>query len=139
MKNILFLICLFVSLNVFADQTPKPVVDAFQQKFAAAANTTWDKLSDNEFVASFDLQGKKMAANFNAQGQWLLTSTEIGLDGLPAVVRVVLQTRYLDWDIATAYKIEKADKMEYYRARMVKDVASKNILVKPNGDIINDK
>jgi hypothetical protein len=138
MKNILFIICLFALLPAFANQTPKPIVDAFQQKFANATNVTWDKLSETEFVASFDLQGKKMAANFNPQGQWLLTSTEVGLDGLPAIVRVVLQTRFLNWKISTAYKIEKADKTEYYRARVTKDETSKEVFVKTNGDIIKE-
>ena len=137
MKQTLLLISLlFVSLGVFARQAPKVVTDAFQQKFNGASNVKWEKETEKGFDVSFDLLGKKMSANFNGQGQWQSTSTLVGLDGLPAIARVVLQTRFINWDIATAYKIEKADSAIHYQANLVKDKVSKEILIKPDGVII---
>jgi hypothetical protein len=137
MRRTFLLITLsFISLNVFALQAPKVVSDAFQQRFEGAANVKWEKENETEYEASFDMAGKKMTAIFNAQGQWLATETEIGTRALPALAKVVLQTRFIGWDIANAHKIEKADNTSVYQAHLTRHGAFKEVLIKKNGVIL---
>jgi hypothetical protein len=126
----------FTSLNVFATQAPKAVTTAFHQKFNGASNVKWEKESANEFNATFELSGKRMTANFNSNGQWLSSETEVGLSGMPALSKIILQTRFIGWDIAQVYKIEKADGAKLYQAELVKDGITKEVYIKPNGVIL---
>lgn len=137
MKGIFILIkILLISLNAMAWQAPKPVTDAFQQKFNEATNVKWLKENDTDYEASFDLLGKKMTAIFNEQGQWLSTETEVGVKALPGISRIVLQTRFIGWQIATAHKIDKADGSLHYRADLDKKGTRKEVFLKKNGTII---
>jgi hypothetical protein len=136
MKKLVLLISIFfISLNVFALQAPKPVLDAFQQKFDGATNVKW-KEGETEFEASFDLLGKRMTATFNPQGQWLATETEIGARALPALAKVVLQTRFIGWNIATAHKVEKADRTNLYQADLTRNGTVKEVFINRNGVIM---
>ena len=136
MKRILLIInILFISLSAFAWQAPTIVTDAFQQKFDGATNVKWEKNNEN-FVASFDLAGKRMTAIFNPQGQWFTTETEIGSRGLPALAKVVLQTRFIGWQIATAHKVDKPDGTDIYKAHLKKNDAFKEVLITKNGAIL---
>jgi hypothetical protein len=127
---------IFFSMCVYAWQAPKVVTDAFQQRFEGAANVKWEKETETEFEASFDMAGKKMVALFNAQGQWLSTETEIGARALPALAKVVLQTRFIGWNIATAHKVDKSDNTSLYEAHLTKNGALKEVLIKRNGVIL---
>ena len=133
-KMFLLLNIFFISLNVFAFQAPKPVTDAFHQKFVGATNVKW-KGAENAFEASFDMSGKRMTATFNPQGQWLATETEIGARALPPLAKVVLQTRFIGWNIATAHKVEKADKTDMYQADLTRNGTVKEVFINRNGVI----
>lgn len=137
MRRIFILLyILFMSMHVYAFQAPKVVTHAFQQKFNGASNVRWEKENETNYEAIFDMNGKRMAAIFNGQGQWLATETEVGLRGLPGISRVVLQTRFIGWSIATAHKIEKADGTSLFRATLNRRGAVKDVFLKKNGTII---
>jgi hypothetical protein len=134
-KIVLFIGIFFISLDVFAFQAPKVVMDAFKQKFDGATNVKWRE-GENQFEASFDRLGKRMTAVFNPQGQWLETETEIGARALPALAKVVLQTRFIGWNIATAHKVEKADRTDLYQADLTRKGAVKEVFINRNGVIL---
>lgn len=137
MKRIIVLInILLVSVSVYAIQAPKTLTAAFQQKFVGAGNVKWEKENEKDYEAFFDMNGKKMSAIFNEQGQLLTTQTEIGLKGLPGIARMILQTRFIGWNISTAHKIDKPDGTSLFRANLDRRGTRKEVFLNKNGAII---
>lgn len=138
----LSIVLLFVAQNTLFAQirkVPAAVTEAFKQKYPEAANVEWkDKMTS--FVASFDWKDSKYEARFTSKGEWKDTEQEIGSGGLPDAVKDgFAKSKYADWEIGTAYRIELPKDVVQYRVHAVKsDIQKKNLLFNSEGKLLKD-
>lgn len=97
-------------------KVPTAVATAFKKKFADATHVKWGKENAKEFEAEFELKSRKMSANFDLQGNWKETETEIDVVDLPAVIARSIAAKYPGTVILGADKIEKWDGKTIYEA-----------------------
>ena len=147
MKNVkpfVFLFIAFLMSMQFAHaqvrKIPAPVTDAFKAKYANATGVEWkDRLTS--YSAIFQLDGKKHQAYFDDDGTWKQTDTEIAESELPAAVNNGFQkSKYAEWSLERAEKVEKNDGTIEYRVQVRKgDIRKKNLLFTPEGRMKKDK
>ncbi len=146
MKKLLSLtlisVFLFTAQNTVMAQirkVPAAVTEAFKKKYPSASNVEWkDKVT--VFMARFDLDGKKSEARFSSKGEWKNTEQEIGEAGLPASVKDgYKKSKYAEWTIGSAYKIDLPGDKTEYRVRAVKsDLQKKNLQFSSEGQLLRD-
>lgn len=128
-KTLLFL---FLSLGTgfvakAQKSPPQTVVTAFNQKFPGVKDVDWGKEKNGEWEAEFDQGDQEMSANFNADGAWLETETEISVTALPQATRDYLTSNFKGKKIKEAAKIVHSDGKTTYEAE-----------VKGQGDLMFD-
>lgn len=116
-KTVLTAAVMLFATSAFAipdkDPTPK-VKQAFEADFSKASQVKWEKTSDFYF-ASFVLQGVRVEAAYNEEGELLGTSRSISADLLPLSISLALAERYTGYEIpATALEINFEGQTRYY-------------------------
>ena len=134
-KNILVVMALLIATITFATEAPKAVKEAFAKKFTTAKSVKWVKENAKEYEAAFTIDGIKMSAIFNTNGAWLETETAIEIENLPTSVSTAIKTKYSDWKLMGASKIETATNELKYEADLKKGKTKKEVLVKADGTI----
>jgi len=129
------IITLFIATISFATNAPKAVKAAFAKKFPTTISVKWHKENSKEYEGYFTLNGTKMSANFTNDGVWLATETEIKISEFPSAVLATIKSKYTDWTITTASKIETLKEVQY-EADIVKGKEKKEILLKEDGSFI---
>lgn len=144
MKKLLTLItaCFLFAIASYGQlrKIPAEVTDALRDKYAMATDVEWrDKLRG--FTATFELNNEKHAANFNNEGIWESTETDIEEDGLPAVVKDSYEkSKYADWEIGSVQKIELPENKVQFRVQAVKsEIRKKNLYFNEEGKLLKDK
>lgn len=134
-KNILVVIALLITIITLASDAPKAVKEAFAKKFPIAKSVKWEKENAKEYEASFTLNGAKMSANFNNEGVWLETETEIKIAELPVAVSAAIKTKFTSWVVTSVSKIEAAKGIQF-EADIKKGKEEKEILLNAEGTLI---
>jgi len=119
---------------------PQKVQNAFNQKFPNANKVKWGQENSATWEAEFKLTGKDMSANFNPNGDWLETETELTLKDLSNDVKKSISTTYKGYKYkeidfsktptSAVYEVElkKGEKLiEITLNRFGKIISSKNI------------
>ncbi|TSA32584.1 MAG: hypothetical protein D4R64_15705 [Porphyromonadaceae bacterium] len=88
---------------------PEAVKKAFVSRFAEAKSIKWSSESVTEFEAEFKLNGNEMSANFDPQGTWMETESELTASDLPPTVLKSIQTDFNGFKIKEIAKIETPD------------------------------
>lgn len=129
MKKFRYAFILFLgSVTIALAGSPnEAVLKAFEKKFPGAVAVKWDKENAHEYEASFTWQDSKHSANFNDNGSWLETESEITFDRLPQPVQSAFQALYKGAVVKAAAKIETAEgliKYEVERKQGIRTVES---------------
>src|SRR5262245_46284204 len=122
--------------KITADKVPAAVTSAFKAKFPAATKATWE-LEQGEYEAGFIVNGEKTSANFDKEGKWLETETEIKVDALPAAVNATLKKDFAGYKINEASKIKSVKNGNCYEAEIEKDKEIFDVLFSPDGKLIS--
>jgi Putative beta-lactamase-inhibitor-like, PepSY-like len=115
---------------------PEAVRNAFAAKFPNATGVKWEKENTKEYEASFKSNNTDMSANFNHDGSWVETETEIAISELPAVVSSAIMTKYPGAVIKGADKIEKPGGKTTYEADIKLNGKNKELLLNADGSFI---
>lgn len=111
MKFKLLIFALLASISVFACSTeidvPQAVKAAFAKKYPTAQKVEWEMEDATEYEAEFKMDGKEMAANFNTDGTWLVTETEIKTKDLPQAVKDAIAKSFPNYELEEAEQMEK--------------------------------
>lgn len=91
-----------------AENTPKAVETAFQQKFPDAKKVKWEKENENEWEAEFEMNGKEYSANFLSDGTWKETEYEISLSEIPEEVMHTIDAQFPDHEVEEVELSERA-------------------------------
>lgn len=133
-KALFFIACLFLAADALeaknnSGKPPTAVMEAFRQKFPGVTDVDWSKEKNGQWEAEFE-QGKvEMSANFQPDGKWVETETEIDPAALPAPVQAALKGK----KIKEAARIQRADGSTVYEA----EVKGKDWLFDANGKALN--
>lgn len=78
---------------------PEKVLTALTQKFPNAKHIKWEKENDSEWEAEFEMNTKKYSANFNLEGEWMETESEIQPDELPGAVLIRFNEQFTTYTV----------------------------------------
>ncbi|HZU98612.1 MAG TPA: PepSY-like domain-containing protein [Planctomycetota bacterium] len=95
---------------------PKAVLDAKVKAYPSAKTVSWTQQGD-EYEIKFEMDGRKMAAEYKADGSVLETAEVITLDAAPdAVKKGIASSKYGAMQLLALKKAQKAGKDEAYKA-----------------------
>ena len=142
MKRIFFVVLMFVvfSLGTVGQTTvPDNVKAVFETMFPDAKSIAWSVGDSKTWEAEFKMKCKKMSANFDGDGKWIETETEMKARNLPDNVLNVVRTEFPGYRIDEACLVESPD-MKAYEIEIEKKEAGKEIeleiLVSEDGKIL---
>lgn len=90
------------------------IQEAFITKYPNAERVEWEKKHDH-YVADFYLDGIEREAWINAQGEWVMTESDIRFDNLPAEVQTAFNaSEYKAWKIDDVDMLERVEMEPVY-------------------------
>ncbi len=102
-KDIKTLLCfsLMVLFSAMAfGQTPDAVKQKFDEMFPGAKSVKWpEPEAENEHDAEFRWKKTNMVAQFDSEGNWLETETEMDADEMPAAVLLAIKVGYPEHEL----------------------------------------
>ena len=143
MKKILLFVLLTVAsllagCNNGIQKSPKQVRQAFETMFPGATHVEWDK-EFSSYSADFYHDGHEKEAQFDKDGNWMRTKTELTFVEVPTPVMDAAH-EYCDWEVDDVYLYEQAQGVAiYYIIEFDQDITSreKQLHVLPNGTIVS--
>ena len=137
MKKIFFPVMLIACISAQAQiQIPSSVAAAFIKRFPDVSNVKWTKENAKEYEAEFQSKGIKMSANFDLNGNWKETETEIPVKDLPEAVIKAISKKYAAAVISGADKIEKPGGKIFYEAEIKINGKKKEVELYPDGKYV---
>ena len=127
MKNKIVVVALLFLTSACAAKPPEAAEKAFFKMFPTAQMVNWAKETKTDWEAEFTINKIEMSANFNDQGTWLETETEISVNDLPKSFTDKVAAENPGWKINEADKIEKPGSIIQYVAEIKKGVITKEI------------
>lgn len=131
MKHIsIVFIAALISLSTTAQfrNIPAPVTTAFQQKYPAATNVTWEDRVSN-FQAKFIQDNVMYEARFDKKGTWQETEMNMRFDDLPEAIKSAFRSsKFSDYTIRTVAHIERNNGAREYRLFIRDNVVQRKYL-----------
>ena len=121
-------------------KTPAEATEHFSETYPNAANVEWkDRLVG--FSAEFTFQDTAYLVNYNNNGRWESTEHTIDLSDIPAEVYDGFEkSRYTEWTMQKADKIELPDNKTQYRILIASgDIKKRNLYFNTKGRMVKDK
>ncbi|WP_207495003.1 hypothetical protein [Aridibaculum aurantiacum] len=118
MKKLFFaaLIATTVATTAFATDAKKigvRVHNSFKADYGNIENVNWT-LRDNFAKASFQLNGEKMEAFYDVEGNNIGTSKAIAVDAIPTSAKRALAKKFADYTVTEAIQFDGVDESAYY-------------------------
>lgn len=122
-------------------QVPQAIQNAFNTQFPLAKQVKWEKESSDVFEAEFKDSGKKMSANFDVNGAWLETETEIKVADLPQMVKDAIAQSFVGFKIEEAETVEKPETSLAYEVELENDQTDEEIeaVFDANGNLLSSE
>ncbi len=115
-KYVMILSAMFMAISFTAcsqSKAPVAVKTAFSKKFPTVKKTNWDREGKTRWEAEFKLNGKEMSANFDLQGNWKETETDLKENTLPANVDSVLNSQFSGYKVKEVAFSETPERNAY--------------------------
>lgn len=123
-------IAAFITLSATAQfrNIPAAVTTAFQQKYPAATNVTWEDRVSN-FQAKFIQDNVMYEARFDKNGTWQETEKNMSFDELPEGIKSAFRSsKFRDYTIRTVAHIERSNGSKEYRLFIRDNVVQRKYL-----------
>ncbi|MGJ8734995.1 PepSY-like domain-containing protein [Zobellia laminariae] len=137
---LVFAIIMGITIYAFGsiDEVPKKVKDAFILKFPEVSFVQWEKESDTEWEAEFEIEGVEYSANFMADGTWAETEHEIRKRDIPKNIRAVLKLEFPKYKIKEA-EISETLKGSVYEFLLKKSKINLEVAIDKKGAILKQE
>ncbi len=115
MKKMIIAAAMFVSLSAFANEgkiNPK-VLNAFNTEFTSAQQVEWTATNDY-YRASFDMNGVKVSAYYNLDGELMGLTRNISSAHLPVHLQASLKKNYSGYWISDFFEVANNNGTTYY-------------------------
>jgi hypothetical protein len=116
MKKLIVAAAMIVSLSAFAKEERKvspKVLNAFNTEFTTAQQVEWTVSSDY-YRADFDMNGQKVSAYFNEDGDLMGITRNISSAQLPVSLQNSLKKNYSNYWISNLFEVAKNNGTSYY-------------------------
>jgi hypothetical protein len=131
------IVFLLAGCNYGIKQAPRQVRQAFDSMFPESTHVEWDK-EFSTYTADFYYKGHEKEAQFDKEGNWMRTKTELTIIEVPAPVMEAAHG-YCDWEIDGVFLYEQANGVAaYYMIEYDLDMSprEKQLHVLPTGVIM---
>jgi len=132
---LLTLTLLFTNRSNAQKVNPK-VREAFHQKFPAVSTVHWGKENAHEYEAEFHMNGRTVSANFNLNGTWMETETDINKKSLPVAVVEYLNKHYSNKKLGEIARTE-SPKQTVYEVAVEKGEQNITLIFSIDGKLIH--
>lgn len=116
-------------------EIPKGVQQAFQNKFAAATNVTWEEV-DGTYIVSFEEEDYYKDASFSSTGLWLNTSTYLSENELPKPIIKTIAAKIQNVEYYNTVLLYESPKETYYIIGLELATAFYNLKMTESGEIL---
>ena len=130
---------LLTGCNYGTDHIPKQVRQAFETMFPGATHVEWDK-EFSTYKADFYYERHEKEAQFDKEGNWMRTKTELSIVEVPAPV-IEAAHEHCDWEIDDVCLYEQVNGIAaYYLIEFDQDMSprEKQLHILPDGTIVTD-
>lgn len=117
-------------------QAPDAVKKTFQAKYPGENEPDWHKDDHGNYESHFKIDGIKYRADFNADGSWIETETNIDESDLPKAIKERIENDF-DGKITEIEKVEHHSKGTFYDVEFKRKGKNKDIEFTSDGTIIN--
>jgi Putative beta-lactamase-inhibitor-like, PepSY-like len=114
---------------------PAVVLEAFTKKFPEARDVEWSKEGENEYEAEFKINNTAKASNFDGDGKWLLTESEIEPSGMPNAVQETILVEFVGFKISKAEKVETLGGEVFYEIQLLTEKEKLEVKISLEGDL----
>jgi hypothetical protein len=116
-------------------EIPASVKASFTKQFPDVKKVTWSRESAAEYEAEFKVKGSEQSANFDNNGDWLETETEIKKSDVPSNVMETVKKEFPGYEMEEAELTETKDSGSYYEFEIEKGGVSYELSVSKDGKI----
>ncbi|MDR0429621.1 MAG: PepSY-like domain-containing protein [Tannerellaceae bacterium] len=129
----------FISCNDDNNYVPEyVVVNAFKSKYPGAKRVEWETKSGYK-VAEFQFNRKETEAWFSADGEWIMTDTDIPYNELPGAVQDSFrQSTYGGWRVDDVDKIERSNTETIYIIEVEKGEIDVDLYYSEDGTLVKE-
>ncbi|MES1218193.1 MAG: hypothetical protein ABUT20_21995 [Bacteroidota bacterium] len=115
MKKLIIATAMFVSLSAFAskDEVNQKVLNAFNTEFTSAKEVEWT-ISSDYYKASFGMNGQRVSAFYNLDGELMGLTRNIPSSQLPVKLQTSLKKNYSGYWISDLFEVSNNDGTSYY-------------------------
>ena len=117
-------------------KVPEAVKTAFNKKFPTAKKVDWGTEGKTEWEAEFELNEKDMSANFDLQGNWKETETDLEEDAVPVMIMNVLKAKFPGYKVKEAAFTE-TPKFSAYEIIIKKGESKQEVTIDKTGKILS--
>lgn len=132
----------FIFLNVSCQQAvtgqevPKAVKKNFKKMYPGENDTDWHIDSHGYYEAHFKQEGIKYRADYNKDGSWYETETNIKKKELPEAIRKVIKQQFSELKISEVEKVQHHSKGLFYDVEFKRKGKNKDVEFKEDGSIL---
>lgn len=132
MKKLIIAAAMFVSLSAFANEEKvnSRVLYAFQNEFTTATEVEW-KAATDYYIASFSMNGQRVSAYYNMDGQLMGITRNLSSAQLPVALQNNLKKSYSSYWISDLFEVANSNGTSYYAT--LETGNSKIVLQSANG------
>jgi len=118
-------------------QVPEAVQATFEKMYPGEKDPDWHKDSHGNYESHFKIDGIKYRADFNADGSWIETETNVEKKDLPDAVKLVINEQFPNNVISEIEKVEHHKKGTFYDVEFKRKGKNKDVEITPEGVILN--
>ncbi|HEY5748740.1 MAG TPA: PepSY-like domain-containing protein [Chryseolinea sp.] len=120
------------------DKVPATVKAALIKRFPAAKQVAWEKEDARAYEAKFTVGDNKQSANFDEDGKWLSTETNLKKTDIPAAIQSSIAKNFAGFDIADPEKVESPEGVSY-KMKLKKEGKKLEVVFLPDGTVKKQK
>ena len=118
--------------NIPTVDVPSLVLNTFKARFTSAVDIEWEKKKDH-YEADFEIGTADHEVQINPAGNILLHKQQISILDLPKVITDQITSKFKDFKLDEADKLEKDGKI-YYQVELDKGFTEKKMVFAENGE-----
>lgn len=120
------------------DKVPAAVKAALTKRFPTAKQVAWEKEDAQAYEAKFTIGDNKQSANFDTNGNWLSTETNLKKTDLPAAIQSSIAKNFAGYDIDDPEKVESSEGV-LYEVKLKKEGKKLEVVFLPDGTVKKQK
>lgn len=132
----IFLIMSGCQQEVKSQEIPEAVKTNFKKMYPGENSPNWHIDSHGFYEAHFKQGGVKYRADYNKDGSWYETETNIKKKALPKAIRKAIKKQFSHFEISEIEKVQNAEKGLFYDVEFKRKGKNKDVEFREDGSIL---